>query len=350
MSRFVEELRKLCGIVPSIDDLDRKLVANSGLTVVHEARPADDIIKLRRQLTALLEQHDLARIAGLCERLVSTRQRLSNGRSASEMAIEALLAPIEKLERPEDREATLPIYEAWWQKGRGDPVAAGAYAYALAATGLAYRGEDWACDVTESQWVLLRDFANRAQAVVERAGEARTSSWIWNRCSMRVLFVAFGVSEASEHEVARAFEATMRLDPLEVGLYEERVYHLLPRWGGSFEALEQFARQCYATTRGQLGSEMYARIYDIIVRYEEPDATLLDYSLMCEGFSNWLQRVPSQALANRYAAHAHAHRDIGTLTHLFTQTITEIHPRHWFAPRQPSLAWEAVSKAHLLRH
>ncbi len=350
MSRFIDELRRLCEARSNIGAHDRRLSAASGLTIIYQAERAPDIVALDRQLKALVAKQGLAELAAICRQTFQDHRRLSNGRSACEMAFEALLAPIEGTSDPEEREANLEAYEAWWQQDQSNPAAAGVFALALAMTGFAYRGEDWAGDVSDSQWALLRDFSSRAEAVLGRADKGRSSCWLWNRCNMHVSFVAYGIAEATSYEVAAAFDATMHLDPLEVGIYAERVNQLLPRWGGSFEALEQFARQSYATTRRELGAELYARVYDTIVRYEDPKETLIDYFLLRDGFDDWLQRVPSQALANRFAAHAHAAQDIATLTRLFQGTIVEIHPLHWFNPQQPLLAWEAVSRAHARRH
>lgn len=350
MSRIVEELRKLCGVAPSGVELDRRLTAKSGLPVVYQAEPAADIVAFNRRLAPVLDTGNLPALAEICRQAAHDKLRFTNGRSASETALDSLLAPFHHADGPEECEQALAHYEAWWQQDRGHPAAAGVYAQALALTGYAFRGTGWASEVSQSQWALLRDYANRAQAVLERAGPARSSCWIWNRSSFQVSFIAFSVGEATRQQVTAAFDATRRLDHLDVGLYEDRVVQLLPRWGGSFDALEQLARQSYATTHLDLGAEMYARIYDCVIRYEHPNDTLMDYHLVRDGFWDWLKRVPSQPLANRFAAHAHAARDLPTLTRVFKETITEVHPQHWFDTRQPLMAWDSVSRAHAARH
>lgn len=350
MSRFVEELRRFCGMVPSFAEVDRRLTAKSGLSVVYQSDAAPDILGLSQRIEPLIAAGNLPALAEFCAKSARERLRLSNGRSASETILDALLAPIHTADDPDECEQALCAYESWWQQDRGYPAAAGVYAQALALTGYAFRGSDWANAVSDSQWAMLRHYVNRAQAVLDRAGASRDVCWIWSRSRFQVHFVAYGVGEATAHDVTAAFDATRRLDPLEVSLYEDRVIQLLPRWGGSFDALEQLARQSYAATHLELGAEMYARIYDCVARYEDVQDTLMDYYLARDGFWDWLGRVPSQSLANRFAAHAHLSGDIGTLSRLFEQTITEIQPQHWFDIRQPLLAWERVSRVHLSRH
>lgn len=350
MSRIIEELRRLCGVTPNVAEIDRKVTAASGLPVVYASEAGQDIIALNRRLNLFIDKGNLPAIAEVCRQSAVDRVRLSNGRSACETALDALLAPFHRADDPEQCEDALFAFEAWWQQDRGHPAAAGVYAQALALTGFAYRGENWASEVSDSQWAMLRDYANRALAVLERAGPSRETCWIWNRCNFQVKFIAFGVAEATRHDVTVAFDSARRMDPLEVSLYEDRVVQLLPRWGGSFDALEQLARQSYAITHRHLGAEMYARIYDCVARYEQPSETLVDYYLMRDGFQDWLRRVPSQALANRFAAHAHAAGDVVSLSQIFRETLTEIQPQQWFGIRQPLLAWEAVSRAHASRH
>ncbi len=349
MSRIVEELRKLCRVAPTGIELDRRLTAKSGLPVVYATSPAVDIVAFNRRLTPFLNTHNLAALAEICRQVAHDKLRFSNGRSASETALDSLLSPFHQADGPEECEQSLAQYETWWHQDRGHPAAAGIYAQALALTGFAFRGTDWASEVSHSQWALLRDYANRARAVLDRARPARSACWIWNRCNFQVSFIAFSVGEATRQQVSAAFDATRRLDHLDVSLYEDRVVQLLPRWGGSFDALEQLARQSYATTHLELGAEMYARIYDCVIRYEHPGDTLMDFHLVRDGFWDWLKRVPSQPLANRFAAHAHAARDIATLTRVFKEAITEIHPQHWFETRQPLVAWDSVSRAHAAR-
>jgi hypothetical protein len=351
MSRIIESLKRLCRVEPTLDELGQRMTAASGLPVVYARDPNCDDLRFWAQLQPLIAQRDLAELSRICEREIAVKGRFENGRSRAAMAFRALLGPMEEAEAdPEACEEELAHYETWWGQDRRDPAAAGVYGLALASTGLAYRGADWAGNVSPAQWALLRDYANRAAAVTVHARDERATSWAWRFANMRTTFIAFGVGEASRHEVRQAFEAAMLLDPLEVSVYEERVTQLLPRSGGSFEELDLLARQAYATTRKDLGAEMYARIYDAILKVEEPLETLVDYHFMAEGFRDWMRRAPSQPLANRFAAHAHAVGDVQTLRALFETEIREIYPHIWFGPRQPIMAWEACLKARPVSH
>jgi len=351
MSRIVESLRRLCRVEPTIDEIAKQMTAMSGLPVLRGRPSSCDDLQFWARLEPLIEQRRLSELASLCQREFAVRGRFENGRSRHAMVLRALLAPIEQVfDDPEQCEERLAAYESWWQRDRHNPQAAGVYAAALAVTGYAYRGIGPATDVTAPQWALLSDFANRAIAVLGRAGEGRGACWIWNMCNMRATFVAYGAGEASTHDLRRAFEATMVLDPLDVSVYEERAAQLLPCWGGSAEELDLLARQAYATTQKDIGAEMYARIYDAIISVEEPDATLLDYHFLREGFCDWLGRTPSQPLANRFAAHAHIAGDLETLTWLFRTEIREIYPNAWFGPRQPLAAWQDCVSAQRTRH
>ena len=87
---------------------------------------------------------------------------------------------------------------------------------------------------------------------------------------------------------------------------------------------------------------MYGRIYDTVLDFHDPETTKVDPERLLTAFGDWHTRYPSQALANRYAAHAHAFGDTATVRALFRTAIREIQPEHWFDNEQPLAAWRAA--------
>jgi hypothetical protein len=346
MPSAIDRLKALCGLGAAPQGLARQMTAMSGLPVVE--LPADDAARraLEDKLVPMLAAADFAALGAEYARLFESKAEFDSGRRQYGAVHAIMLAPLTAAaDDPEHCEALLDTYADHWRDRQDDPVAAGLYAEALAHTGYAFRGSDWADQVTESQWRMMADYVGKSARVLEGCALDARSHHLWLTSALGVAFARGAAGQSRAHAITDAFEAAIENDPYDIALYERRAVHLLPRWFGSYEAIEVFARQAMARTGARWGASMYARVYDTIVDFEPLHGTLVEYSLLRQGLQDWMELYPSQALANRFAAHAHAFNDMTTLEALFGEYLREIQPALWFAERQPLAAWNDVMVA-----
>ena len=321
-----------------------RFTAASGIPVVSHPDPLADHADFEAQLAPLIAAGNFGQLTALYDANFTSKATFANGYRRSLSAHYAMMRPLTDVGYDAQlSEALLPMYEAHWQANPTLPSACGLLADALINVGYAHRGTGYAVDVSDTQWLQLMDFCRRAKRVLNSAdAQTREANRIWATAKHAYMFIACGVELERPGDLEAAFEAAVATDPFEVRLYDNRVNQLLPRWFGSYEQIEVFARQSMSRTGAQFGTMMYARIYDSIADVEPLDQTLMDYQLMKASFWDWFERFPGQALANRFAAHADRAGDVATLRTLFNGYISEIQPHVWFGERQPLAAWDAA--------
>lgn len=347
MSNALEKLKALARTVAApLNGRDARIWAETGLPVLRGGSPDPVAEALKADMQPLLARGDFTALAAAFDAAFAEKAFTPRGYRTYRAAHELLMAPIE--DAAYDAEAmaeVLPVYERWWLAERGDPAAAAMYATALAMAGLSQCGDGTAETVSDEGLRDLVAFTHQARSVLNHAGARGRAHWLWRKADM---FIAFAVCSAGVDEtdtLLPAFAAVQTLDPLEFGVYDDRTLQLLPRWFGSFGQLEVFAKAAADRTAAQFGDLLYARIYDCVLMHEDVEDTHLDGSRLMRGFADWMQRFPSQPLANRAAAHAHVLGDMGALDELFRRHIAEIHVETWFDDKQPLQAWREVSRS-----
>ena len=349
MATAIEQLKAFARAAAApLSSLERRILAETGLPALWEAKPDP----IRAALTAELLPHaaadDFPALSAAFDRLFAEKSFCGTGYRTYRIAHEMLLAHIENAalgSNPSIAEAALPPYAQWWQQDRTNPAAAAIYARALTTAGYTWRGTGWAEHVDDTAWDKLRDYCGQARAVLAHAGPAGRRHWLWRQADFTLTFVAWGCEAEDEDMLLPSFAAVQTLDPHEFGIYDDRAIHLLPRWAGSISAVDQFARASADRTAAQFGELLYAPVYDNVLGFEDPESTKVDADRLLRGFADWHKRFPGQALANRYAAHAHAFGNYETVEHLFRHVLREVHINHWFDRDQPLEAWRTIGRS-----
>jgi hypothetical protein len=234
-------------------------------------------------------------------------------------------------ENPEYCEALLKQYAAVYHADPTSPAAAAIYAYALGLTGYSYRGNGWIKDVKQENIETMVSYARRAREILDATTAAAHGNLIWHWFNFKM----GRIESVNQSELSRRFDALQALDPYNPEIYHERLMQLLPRWGGSYEEIEVFARQSATRTADKLGNLMYARINWLALSVEDRTRLLVSGEMMLEGLDDWLRLYPSQWVANLYASHAQLKGRPDLLRRLFENHIREIHQDAWFTFDQP---------------
>ena len=338
MASAIERLRAFARAAAApLTPVDRRIVAETGLPVVYDAAVDPGQAGVHADLLPLCAAGNFPGLAQAFDDLYADRAFTGTGYRTYRVAYDLLLAPLDRV----TPDGPMPFAD-WWRCDPSDPAAAACHARALLAAG--HGATDAAGDeLLQAGWQVLRDQCGQARRVLATAGPRGRRHWMWRQADLMLIFSAW-VAEAEDADMLLpAFAALQTLDPHEFGIYDDRVMQLLPCWTGSSDAIDRFARASANRTAAQFGDLLYARIYDRAFSHVEPEQTNVDPDRFVAAFADWYNRFPSQPLANRYAAHAHAFGDVATVEQLFRGPLREIHPAHWLDRDQPLEAWYQVS-------
>jgi hypothetical protein len=340
MKSAIERLR---AFLPKRRSLAQRIGETTGLPVILEEPLDPDEEHLDERILEAIETLDFQALITLFDDLKSTDDVFSDGRRKYALARDALTAPMAMYSaNPEACKDLLGHYEAWWKECGRSPAASGIYAVALAETGFAHRGTDWAHKVRPEDWEHFADYCMRAAEVVAPWANKPPEDYLYAHSMFRFCRTAIGVDPSALPQLPVMFDYAVRQDPYDISIYQERAHSLLPRWTGSYDAIEAFAMTSAERTGDRYRWMMYARIYDTIFNWEQPADTSVTYSKLVQGFRDWIDLYPSQALLNRFAAHAHVMNDFSLVEDLLTGPIREIHPQAWFDEDQMLDAWDCV--------
>jgi len=192
------------------------------------------------------------------------------------------------------------------------------------------RGEGFASTVTPEGWKLFSERLAHAQQVLDRCKARAMKSPLWYQLS---LVIARDSGWDTKRYRAMLDEATSRF-PWYVTFYTSTSKFLSPKWGGSYEALDEFARQ---TERTRLGSDhsLYTRVYWSLTdeargEFDPFRDSQADWKLMKAGFEGLMKRYPkSKWNLNAYAYFACRANDGSTYGALRARIGQDVIPEAW---------------------
>jgi hypothetical protein len=136
-------------------------------------------------------------------------------------------------------------------------------------------------------------------------------------------------------------------------LYAARMTFLLPDWGGSFEAVDRFARESTVKTRAIEGNALYTWLYlDLASRpgcarlFQDSNVS---WPEMKAGFDDILARYPDTRARNTYATFACRMRDVVTTERLLAELGKDAQLGIWSSGISSESCREMVRAAHAAR-
>ena len=123
--------------------------------------------------------------------------------------------------------------------------------------GVSYRGTGWAQDVTpENNANYLRYTSQAADYLLEHRAVASKSPYFYTT----LLIIGFRM-DWPEFELMALFDEGAERYPYYFGLFSVPMMYYTPRWGGSFEAMEAFARHAMTRVPPADRAVLYTRLY-----------------------------------------------------------------------------------------
>lgn len=204
----------------------------------------------------------------------------------------------------EGLERSFEIWNRWtsdlaviqaWQQARPQSNAA-LYAEAIYWRAYAWkaRGGGYADTVAKEGWELFRERLNKAKDILTRLHESGAQCAAPYALTLSVLTD----TGASETELAAVFERGVREYPEYHNIYFAMARHYEPKWGGSAEQYERFARKTATRTKDFEGMGMYARLYWLVdtrkdIPFVNDTAQAPYWSALQAGYEDLMRLYPS---------------------------------------------------------
>ncbi len=179
--------------------------------------------------------------------------------------------------------------------------------YAIAAVvaqahmdiGWSWRGTDWTHEIPERNQKLFEAHFSRAQEILESFKKTSQVSPLLAgaRCSLVVAHPQPAL------QIGDAYERLIDLNPVNVAPMRTLGNLLLPRWFGSYDALELEARRTAGRGQNTWGNGGYAWVYLDALRVDQGAARALDVDFFLDGLRDILYLQPDQHIANLLAAY-----------------------------------------------
>lgn len=185
------------------------------------------------------------------------------------------------------------------QEHRDDPHITALVALAHLDIGWAWRGTGWDTIVPKVNRRRCAAHFSRAAQLLDgvdgRAGGSPMTAAA--RCAV------MAGQRAGTKQIADDYERLIDLDPGNHRHMRALGNHMLPRWFGSYPALELEARRTAARTQDTWGAGGYAWVYFDAIAIDEQACAGVDVEFFLDGLRDIVQLCPGQEMVNMLAAY-----------------------------------------------
>ena len=176
-----------------------------------------------------------------------------------------------------------------------------AYATFLKAHAWMYRGGGYSNDVRSEDWEPFYNYIAKTRSYLEAHKTVASKDPYWYQLMIEVA-TAEGWSLGDFD--ALVDEATSRY-PYYYQIYFNAINFLTPKWHGSRDEIERFARKAVRLTRDKEGESMYARVYWVASQANYGNRLFTDsavvWASMSKSIDDVMQRYPDQWNTNNFA-------------------------------------------------
>ncbi|WP_137699887.1 hypothetical protein [Marimonas lutisalis] len=210
--------------------------------------------------------------------------------------------------------------------------------------GWAWRGGDWPHEIPERNIKLFETHFDRAREILAPMVPAHPDSPLVASALCTLLIG----DPAPQNRLADDYERLIDLDPRNPRPMRALGYHLLPRWFGSYDALELEARRTAARTGETWGNGAYTWVFMDALSVDPGASRIVDLDFFIDGMRDILANRPDQHFANLMAAYAAIEMDPArlpkdapdivrktrvavteTLDWILAEYLFELHPLVW---------------------
>jgi hypothetical protein len=191
----------------------------------------------------------------------------------------------------------------WRRRVKNSTMADLAEAMSFSEWAYSARGNGYANSVSSQNMAVYLYRTEMAAAALDDVAGRASNNPLWYTLSLEV-----GLDQSKDREKLRAvFDQGMAKAPQYRPLYRRMMRILMPRWGGTYDDVDEFINQIYSQSASARGYERYAELYSTYARMEGDELDLFSgthafWSGMRNGYLGLVRRYPtSDAVLNSFA-------------------------------------------------
>lgn len=190
-----------------------------------------------------------------------------------------------------------------------------------------YRGTGYASTVPQEAWPVVSRYLEESRKTLTARPEIRFSDPEW----FDIMFFLAAAQSWQEAQIEALIKDFRKSGQSYITAYQSAASMMLPKWGGSYEALERFAQQV-VVDGGDDGFEAYARIYWNTVDALTFSESRAHWPTMKRGFEIMIHKYPDSRNVNGLAMYACAAGDGNTFREAMRRLGENLNPEAWTIP------------------
>lgn len=221
--------------------------------------------------------------------------------------------------------------EAWLKANPRSPSANVLRAEVLLARAWLARGYGYAVTVRPEQWVAMSSFVIEGVRRLESSRAFAAIDPQWHATYLGLAQIGSFPNVSFDLIANEALSTDAAYFPI----YDKVVLAAAPRWGGSWQAVDDAVEELVARTAKDLGQTLYARAYNWVASVETKrglfEKSLAKWPRMKQGFEDLTARYPTDWNFNLFGVNACFAQDWTTLASIFDRLGDRVLDELWYA-------------------
>lgn len=216
---------------------------------------------------------------------------------------------------------------SWIKQNPSSTYSQIALAHYLKNRGWFYRGNGFTDSVPDVAWPIFRTYVHQASLTLEQIKWKGKPNPVWFS-SMADIAISDQYPKDKSQQLLKRLNKEGSSYPTAYLLTSR---NLLPKWGGTYEAFDQFARAAMKQNDGRLEKEMYVRIYWNVAAEIGNIFSVgkADWPTVKQGFDEILAKYPSYKNLNGKAMFACQANDATTYRDTMKLLGDQLDPMSW---------------------
>jgi hypothetical protein len=225
--------------------------------------------------------------------------------------------------------------EKWQKRFPNSPHPNIAMAQYYLNRGSYFRGQRFSEDVLNDAWPTYRSCYNSAKKLLLETKNISQKNPAW----FEIMFVVLGAEQVHRTEIDALISETLVNGQGYPDAFQAAFHYMQPRWGGSYERMEEFAVMANEKTYEQEHGEMYSRLYWNLVATQADELdqgffarTRASWPLISKSFEAIVRDHPEPRNFSGYALFACIEKDRTKAKELLADAGTMVYFSKW--PRE----------------